>query len=139
MRGQFVEEQAIDRVHRLNQTVDVTVYRLSIHDSVEERIVELQEAKRKLAAAALEGGKTMGKLSMQDMLALFKRDAEYDHRHVDDGDDHAIFARTKVLESPTDTGVFNVYMGERTDNVKPKRKAGSLGLKKVEDTVWGRR
>lgn len=29
---QFVEEQAIDRVHRLNQTVDVTVYRLSIHN-----------------------------------------------------------------------------------------------------------
>ncbi|OCK73707.1 hypothetical protein K432DRAFT_264074, partial [Lepidopterella palustris CBS 459.81] len=50
----FVEEQAIDRVHRLNQTVNVVVYKISIHSSVEERILELQEAKRKLANAAIE-------------------------------------------------------------------------------------
>lgn len=109
------------------------MYRLSIHNSVEERILELQEAKRKLAAAALEGGKAMGKLTMQDMLALFKRDAEYDPQHVDDGSDHTIFARTRVLDdgrSPEEGG--------RSEAVV-KRKAGSLGLKRVEDSVWGRR
>ena len=73
---QFVEEQAIDRVHRLNQTLDVVVYRLTISHTVEERILELQEAKRRLAAAALEGGKSIAKLSMQDILALFRHDAE---------------------------------------------------------------
>jgi hypothetical protein len=131
-----VEEQAIDRVHRLNQTVNVTVYRLSIHDSVEERILELQEAKRKLAAAALEGGKAMGKLSMQDMLALFKRDAEYDTRHVDDGDDRVIFERRRVLE---DGARFGEGASESVE--KPKgRKAGSLGFNaRKEDSVWGRR
>ncbi|KAK2836850.1 hypothetical protein FQN49_006659, partial [Arthroderma sp. PD_2] len=41
----FVEEQAIDRVHRLNQTVDVKVYKLTIKGTVEERILELQERK----------------------------------------------------------------------------------------------
>jgi len=67
----FVEEQAIDRVHRLNQTVDVHVYKLTIRDSVEERILELQEKKRELAKAAIEGGKTVAKLDMKDLLGLF--------------------------------------------------------------------
>jgi SNF2 family DNA or RNA helicase len=71
----FVEEQAIDRVHRLNQTVDVKVFRLTIRDSVEERILALQERKRELAKAAIEGaGNKVGKLSMQEILSLFKHD-----------------------------------------------------------------
>lgn len=130
----FVEEQAIDRVHRLNQTVDVTVYRLSIHNSVEERIQELQEAKRKLANAALEGGKAIGKLSMKDILALFRRDAEFDQKHVDDADDGALYGRHRVLEGGAAAG------GEATERVK--RKAGSLGFRKEdrkEDSVYGRR
>ena len=128
IRPQFVEEQAIDRVHRLNQTVDVTVYRLSIHNSVEERILELQEAKRKLANAAIEGGKAIGKLSMKDILALFKRDAEFDQRHVDDADEGTMFNRTRVLES-----------GEKGETTARKpRKAGSLGFRK-DDSVYGRR
>ncbi|KAF2193396.1 hypothetical protein K469DRAFT_690992 [Zopfia rhizophila CBS 207.26] len=141
----FVEEQAIDRVHRLNQTVDVTVYRLSIHNSVEERILELQEAKRKLAEAAIEGGKAIGKLSMKDILNLFKRDAEFDHRHVDDGSDQAIFARTRVLDSPArgggltgtvDKGIATLL--EPSDNLM--RKPGSTGLRRrIDDGVYGRR
>ncbi|KAL8742583.1 MAG: hypothetical protein Q9190_004953 [Brigantiaea leucoxantha] len=78
----FVEEQAIDRVHRLNQTVDVTIYKLTIANTVEARILALQEKKRELAAQALEGGKAAaGKLSMKDVLALFRRDAEHDDRN----------------------------------------------------------
>ncbi|KAL8696289.1 MAG: hypothetical protein Q9224_002872, partial [Gallowayella concinna] len=52
----FVEEQAIDRVHRLNQTVDVTIYKLTVAHTVEARILELQEKKRQLAKQAIEGG-----------------------------------------------------------------------------------
>ena len=74
----FVEEQAIDRVHRLNQTQDVIVYKLTIKDTVEERIVELQEKKRELANATIEGQKGGMKLTLQDMLKLFKHDAEQD-------------------------------------------------------------
>ncbi|KAF2468517.1 uncharacterized protein BDR25DRAFT_344243 [Lindgomyces ingoldianus] len=142
----FVEEQAIDRVHRLNQTVDVTVYRLSIHNSVEERILELQEAKRKLAEAAIEGGKAIGKLGMEDILKLFNRNAEYDHQNVDDGSERAIFERTRVLESPAKqaglTGMVEKglsMMLEPTNSGGPRRKPGSTGLRRVEDSVWGRR
>ncbi|KAL8668404.1 MAG: hypothetical protein Q9168_006968, partial [Polycauliona sp. 1 TL-2023] len=52
----FVEEQAIDRVHRLNQTVDVTIYKLTVANTVEARILELQDKKRELAKQAIEGG-----------------------------------------------------------------------------------
>lgn len=49
-----VEEQAMDRVHRLGQTRDVTVVRLIVTDSIEDRILELQERKRQLATSAFE-------------------------------------------------------------------------------------
>ncbi|EXJ95178.1 hypothetical protein A1O1_00297 [Capronia coronata CBS 617.96] len=75
----FVEEQAIDRVHRLNQTEDVKVYKLTVKDSVEERILELQAKKRELANATIEGKKGAMKLTLQDMLKLFGRDAESEH------------------------------------------------------------
>jgi hypothetical protein len=118
-------------VHRLNQTVDVTVYRLSIHNSVEERILELQEAKRKLANAALEGGKAIGKLSMKDILALFKREAEFEPGSVDEVDDQGMYGRTRVLEN-------GVEKSADTTAPRPPRKAGSLGFRK-EDSVYGRR
>ncbi|KAF2860548.1 hypothetical protein K470DRAFT_257785 [Piedraia hortae CBS 480.64] len=79
----FVEEQAIDRVHRLNQTVDVKVFRLTVPNSVEERIMALQERKRELAKAAIEGaGNKVAKLTMQEILGLFRHDSvedEVDH------------------------------------------------------------
>ena len=73
----FVEEQAIDRVHRINQPKDVVVYKITVKGSVEERILELQEKKRELARQAIEGGKSAAtKLSLQDILRLFRKDAE---------------------------------------------------------------
>ncbi|KAL4754526.1 hypothetical protein BDW72DRAFT_213929 [Aspergillus terricola var. indicus] len=72
----FVEEQAIDRVHRLNQTVDVKIYKMIIKDTVEERILDLQERKRELANVTIEGKTAAAKLTMNDMMALFGRDAE---------------------------------------------------------------
>lgn len=85
---QFVEEQAIDRVHRLTQTVDVVVYKLTVRDTVEERILALQDKKRLLAMHAIEGGtkknKDSLKLSLQDLLNLFKprHDNEVDGQNV---------------------------------------------------------
>ncbi|MEG2005660.1 MAG: DEAD/DEAH box helicase, partial [Bilophila sp.] len=45
-----VEDQASDRAHRMGQERPVTVYRLVIRDSVEERILKLHRSKRSLAA-----------------------------------------------------------------------------------------
>jgi hypothetical protein len=71
-------------VHRLTQKTDVIVYKITVRDSVEERILALQEKKRELANQAIEGGKNggLGKLGMNEILGLFRREAEHTH-HVE--------------------------------------------------------
>ena len=69
-----IEEQAFDRAHRLGQTKEVYVYKLSIAGTVEERILELQKKKRMLAKSALEGTrlrKNMSKLDRDELRLLF--------------------------------------------------------------------
>jgi superfamily II DNA or RNA helicase len=44
-----VEQQAIDRAHRIGQTKNVFAYKLICRDSIEERIIELQQQKKSLA------------------------------------------------------------------------------------------
>ncbi|KAG9053546.1 hypothetical protein FS842_007883, partial [Serendipita sp. 407] len=75
-----IEDQAFDRAHRLGQTRNVDIYKLMIPDTVEERILELQEKKRELAKAALEGRKvTMtNRLNMRELVDLF------DHGHEEE-------------------------------------------------------
>lgn len=65
-------------MHRLTQKIDVVVYKITVRDSVEERILALQERKRALADQAIEGGgrKGAGKLGMAEIMQLFRRDAE---------------------------------------------------------------
>ncbi|RFU73768.1 snf2 family helicase atpase [Trichoderma arundinaceum] len=70
----FVEEQAIDRVHRLTQTVDVVVYKLTVTHTVEEGILDLQEKKRLLAEQTIEGSSKKGalKLGLAEIIDLFR-------------------------------------------------------------------
>ncbi|CAI5759664.1 unnamed protein product [Candida verbasci] len=49
----FVEEQAMDRAHRIGQEKEVHVHKILIENTVESRIQELQEHKKKLIGAAL--------------------------------------------------------------------------------------
>ncbi len=68
-----VEDQASDRAHRLGQKRPVTIYRLVMAGSVEEKILELHAAKRALAAEFLEGAAEAGKtLSEEDLLNLLR-------------------------------------------------------------------
>eukprot|EP01087_Luapelamoeba_hula_P015482 TRINITY_DN4635_c0_g1_i1.p1 TRINITY_DN4635_c0_g1~~TRINITY_DN4635_c0_g1_i1.p1 ORF type:complete len:1320 (-),score=276.81 TRINITY_DN4635_c0_g1_i1:92-4051(-) len=66
------EDQAIDRVHRLGQTRPVIVYRLTIKNTVEARIKELQQKKKEIAEGALgTGAVTNTKLTLDDLKLLF--------------------------------------------------------------------
>lgn len=70
-----VEDQAIDRVHRIGQKKDVEIIKMKIVNSVEERILALQDKKREVADGVLgkEGLQTIGRrqLSMREVLDLF--------------------------------------------------------------------
>lgn len=50
-----VDQQAMDRVHRLGQTKDVMVYRLIVKDSVEERIMEKASRKDEIQKIVIKG------------------------------------------------------------------------------------
>ncbi|GJC81242.1 putative ATP-dependent helicase C582.10c [Colletotrichum liriopes] len=96
----FVEEQAIDRVHRLTQTVDVIVYKLTVEKTVEERILALQEKKRLLAETAIEGGmkKDAFKLGFKEIMDLFRRDAP---GAVSRGDDSYVEPSSRTTSART--------------------------------------
>lgn len=65
------ENQASDRVYRIGQTNDVTVYKLIMKDTVEERIMELQKEKNALAEKVLSGeGVSSASLTREDLLKL---------------------------------------------------------------------
>jgi len=67
-----VEDQAADRAHRIGQDRPVFVYRLVARETVEERILALQEHKRGLADAALGDGARAGGLSRREILGLLE-------------------------------------------------------------------
>ncbi|ROW10628.1 hypothetical protein VMCG_01608 [Cytospora schulzeri] len=69
----YIEMQAVDRAHRIGQQKPVHVHRLLVKETVEDRITELQEEKRKFVDAALDEGesKSLGRLSTRDLQYLF--------------------------------------------------------------------
>jgi SNF2 family DNA or RNA helicase len=67
-----VEDQASDRAHRIGQQRPVTVYRLIVRDSIEERILDLHRAKRDLASDLLEGSEISARLTDDDLLDLIR-------------------------------------------------------------------
>ncbi|WP_078126058.1 DEAD/DEAH box helicase [Leptospira alexanderi] len=67
-----VENQASDRAHRFGQKQPVFIYKLFSEGSIEERVLELQEKKRKLFASLLdsEKGWTESNISREELREL---------------------------------------------------------------------
>lgn len=67
-----VEEQAMDRVHRIGQKEDVKIVRMIAKNSIEERILELQEKKKTLAKGAFgrRGQKDKREINVDDLRSL---------------------------------------------------------------------
>lgn len=65
------QQQATDRAHRIGQENPVQVVRLVVQNTVEEKILRLQEQKQEIADAVLSGGITsLSALSAQELLQL---------------------------------------------------------------------
>lgn len=131
----FVEEQAIDRVHRLNQTQDVIVHKLTIKGSVEERILELQDKKRELSKHTIEGQKGLGagKLTLKDMMRLFRHDAETDAMldMIGMKDGRSLLDRDSESTSSASTRI--------PDEPRRQRPQWQKTGERKEDPIYGRR
>lgn len=68
------QNQATDRAHRIGQTKTVDVYRVIAKDTIEERIVKLQESKAELADQLMSGSGlvSLGSLSREDLMDLLE-------------------------------------------------------------------
>jgi SNF2 family DNA or RNA helicase len=67
------QNQATDRAHRIGQDRHVFVYRLIAENTIEQKILDLQEKKAELAAALVDGGDGAAvRMTPRELLALFE-------------------------------------------------------------------
>ena len=67
------QNQATDRAHRIGQTKKVTVYKLIAKNTVEEKILKLQETKKDLADQVINGtGAGLSGMSKEELLELLE-------------------------------------------------------------------
>lgn len=68
-----MEMQAVDRAHRIGQQKPVTVHRILVKGTVEDRIIDLQNQKRKIIEAALDekASAGLGRLGREELVYLF--------------------------------------------------------------------
>ncbi|MDR2123427.1 MAG: DEAD/DEAH box helicase [Desulfovibrio sp.] len=67
-----VENQATDRTHRIGQTRQVFSYKLICRNTVEEKILRLQDAKKNVAESVIPGAEAWKSLSREDLEMLFE-------------------------------------------------------------------
>jgi hypothetical protein len=118
----------------------VVVYKITIKDSVEERILDLQEKKRELATQTIEGGKGgAGKLGMKEILQLFRRDAEHAPAHP--SAEQYDISKPRILKeglmSSANSGQEGSFVKDR--KVSPPVISRPQSAAPREDAVFGRR
>ncbi len=116
------------------------MYKITIKDSVEERILDLQEKKRELANQTIEGGKGgAGKLGMKEILQLFRRDAE--HAPPDPNAKYDLGTKPRILKEAS-TATSSAESSRETSVARSERKVTPEVIRPIvvkEDAVYGRR
>lgn len=69
------QDQATDRAHRIGQENKVTVVKLIARNTIEERILKLQEKKQDLADKIIsEEGTSLASLTKEELMDLFREE-----------------------------------------------------------------
>jgi len=67
------EAQATDRAHRIGQNKVVTSYKLIVSNSVEERVLQMQNTKRRLLEEIFEASEANNlKIGIEDLRTLLR-------------------------------------------------------------------
>eukprot|EP00118_Oscarella_pearsei_P010601 m.66016 g.66016 ORF g.66016 m.66016 type:complete len:1662 (+) comp35354_c0_seq6:51-5036(+) len=78
-----VDQQAMDRAHRLGQTKQVTVYRFVMKDTVEERILQRAKEKSEIQKMVISGGHFKpDALKPKEVVSLLLDDAEMENKFL---------------------------------------------------------
>lgn len=80
-----VDQQAMDRAHRLGQTKQVTVYRLVCKGTIEERILQRAREKSEIQRMVIQGGTFKGlkpgELKPKEVVSLLLDDEEIERKY----------------------------------------------------------
>lgn len=78
-----VDQQAMDRAHRLGQTKQVTVYRLICKGTIEERILQRAREKSEIQRMVISGGnfKVVDTLKPKEVVSLLLDDEEIETKY----------------------------------------------------------
>ena len=67
-----VEDQAMDRIHRIGQFRPIRIIKVVIEDSIESRVLELQKKKKALFDSTIDGdNRALNQLGEEDLMFLF--------------------------------------------------------------------
>ncbi|KAK2584287.1 hypothetical protein KPH14_006689 [Odynerus spinipes] len=114
-----VDQQAMDRAHRLGQTKQVTVYRLICKGTIEERILQRAREKSEIQRMVISGGNFKpDTLKPKEVVSLLLDDEEIEAKYSQRSEERKPHAEETRLES-------NLYHKERDR----KRKLTTLPVK----------
>ncbi|GMG40678.1 unnamed protein product [Ambrosiozyma monospora] len=97
-----IDSQAMDRAHRLGQTRQVTVYRLLVRGTVEERMRDRAKQKEHVQQVVMEG-KATAMPDKKDSKEKEKKEIAMWLLDDDDGDDHDHVVQSSSASKTTDS------------------------------------
>eukprot|EP00127_Corallochytrium_limacisporum_P003981 Clim_evm30s156 gene=Clim_evmTU30s156 len=128
-----VEDQAINRVHRIGQTKPVRVYKIVTKDSVETRVEEIAALKRKAADGVVDDKEDGDRLSAQHLFGVFGLKMNTAQSYRDGRRNFAAF--TSVMQQINDNARQMNAAGPRTQDSQQLQQQATAPLEQHPQVV----